>query len=331
MSALDIRTRTPDILAMLGFLILFAAAAALLLALGTIAVVLRLTHPPRFTYAVALARRVPSSPTDLRLEFSIRELRLSDNHTTPAWVIHGRDESGPVVVITHGWGDSRYGALEWVELLAPYASAIVTYDLRGMGESSAPACHLGTTEIDDLVIILTQLGADRPIVLFGASMGVGISIAAAARAAAKGNQHVIGVVGDGGYRHGMEPIVGYFKAQQWPVLPFYYPIGAWLSLVYATHSQFDRARHARGLACPLLLLHGTDDPICPIASAREIIAAVPPGSPDSPRARIVEFPGGTHLDLITHDPETYKAELTAFFQKIQPPATTHEPLAIHKN
>ncbi|MCE9591045.1 MAG: alpha/beta fold hydrolase [Planctomycetes bacterium] len=297
---------------MIGFLVLFLAAAALLAAIGTCFIVHQLTHPPRQTYAVALARQMPLSPGEIGMEFTEDELRLSDGRTTPAWIIKGQHEDGPTVVITHGWGDSRYGALGWAVPLAAFAAELVVYDLRGMGECKTPASHLGTTEIDDLVGIVAELHRDKPIVLFGASIGGGISIGAAARAAQQGRSEIVGVIGDGAYRRGMEPILGFFRLQRWPVMLFYPFIGLWLVLRYATPTQFDRARHAAGLRCPLLLLHGTDDPICPLASAREIAAAAPNG-------RIVEFPGGGHLDAAAADPERYNSALAEFFGSLESP------------
>lgn len=295
---------------MLGLLILFSTAAVLLILLGSAAAVRYLTRPPRQTYAVALARRLPTSPADVGMEFVEHRLKLSDHHTTPAWIIQGKDDDAPVVIITHGWADGRYGSLGWARLLIPHASAVVVYDLRGMGESPAPASHLGTTEVADLLAITGQLDAARPIVFFGASMGMGISIAAAARAAEQGEIQIAGVIGEGGYRRGMEPIVCFYRLNRWPVAPFYPVIGAWLSLRYTTERQFDRARHAAKLKCPLLLLHGTEDVICPVTAARQIAAA-------APDCRLVEFPGRGHLDLVELEPERYTEELTAFFARIR--------------
>lgn len=291
---------------MIGLLILLAVAAGAIIALISGATIYRVTHPPRLTYAVALARQLPTSPAELGLPFLERQFRLPDGMTTPGWIIHGSQLTGPVIVLTHGWGDSRYGTLGWAKLLAPLASSVVLYDLRGQGESPYPRSHLGTTEVDDLLAIVDQVEAGRrPVVLLGASMGAGISIAAAAQAP----RRIAGVIGEGAYRHGMEPIVGFFRINKWPVLPFYLPVGLHLWFWYTSPARFDRAGHAAKLQCPLLLLHGTADPISPCASAEQIARA-------APRGKLERFDGGGHLDLAACDPGRYLAAIEGFLKAL---------------
>ena len=54
--------------------------------------------------------------------------------------------------------------------------------------------------------------------------------------------------------------------------------------------DFDRAGFQ--FNAPLLLLHGSLDPICPIEDARDIVAA-------APHARLIEIPGAGHNNLWT--------------------------------
>ena len=303
---------------MLGILFSFAVVAVLLVALGSAGTIYRLTHPPRLTYAIALAKGIPTHPAELGLRGSERTFDLPDGSRTPAWIMEGEASNGPIVVITHGWGDSRFGGLAWAPLVAPFASRVVAYDLRGQGESTATKCMLGTTEVDDLLAIIDQVKSEgRPIVLFGASMGAGISIAAAAKVPGK----IIGVIGDGAYREGMEPVVGFFRENRWPVSLVYLPVGAHLAFWYSSPKQFDRARHAAKLQCPLLLLHGDADPICPFTSAEAIANAAPHG-------KLVRFEGGGHLDLAATDPERYLEALREFFSQTCKPITVERKVPV---
>ena len=56
--------------------------------------------------------------------------------------------------------------------------------------------------------------------------------------------------------------------------------------------QFDRAGWAQRTACPLLVLHGVEDEVCPVQDGRDVAAAVP-------RGQMVEIAGGHHNDLWT--------------------------------
>ena len=82
--------------------------------------------------------------------------------------------------------------------------------------------------------------------------------------------------------------------------------GLGLHLFVKGRSHYDRARAAALLRCPLLVLHGTDDAMGPLESARRIAAAAPQG-------RLVTIEGGGHLDLARVEPVRYRDALTAFF------------------
>ena len=293
---------------MAGLIILFLVAAGLLVIGISTATIYLMTHPRRLTYAVAIGRGWATSPAELGLEHEEEIFSFADGERTPVWKIKGKKEDGPIVIITHGWGDGRYGVLPWVEQFADFAASVVTYDLRGQGESSAAASRLGTTEVDDLLELVAHVSeANRLIVLVGLSMGAGISIAAAAR----NPGDIAGIVGESAYRRGMQPVAGYFHINRWPLWPFYHLVGLWLVLRYSSDRAFDRARHAAQLRCPLMLLHGAMDPISPMIAAQQIVEAVAES-----RGRLVEFENGAHLDLMKIDPERYREGITIFFEDL---------------
>lgn len=304
----------------MGLVVLFAAAALFLAVLATAGLLHRLAHPPRVTLGAALARGLPADPAELGLSFEERSLRLFDSTTTRAWLIEGRRPDGPVIVVTHGWADSRFGAQRRATLLVEFASLVVCYDLRGHGYASAPASDCGSPrEGDDLLAIVQQLEALHPThrglaqthkrryVLFGYSMGANISLIAAAR---DRDGQIAGVIADGPYRRWHEPIVGLFRLRRWPAYPLVWIADAWLMLARpAFRREFDRTRWAARLRCPLLVLHGDADPLCPLASARAIAEA-------APGHELVVFPGGGHLDLADLDPDRYRNAIARFIERV---------------
>ncbi len=305
---------------MIGLLILFGFAAAVITAVGTLAIIHQLRHPPRNTYAKAMAHDNPIDPADLGLAATEFTFRLSNGATSPGWLIQGQDQTSgggggaPLIIVTHGWGESRVSVLPVVPMLAGLARAVVVYDLRAHGDSTAKRSDLGTTEVDDLLAIVDQLEpALGPVVFYGCSIGAGISIAAAAQApdSATG-QRIRGVIGEGVYRLGMEPIYGFFHIRDWPTWPFLWLVGLHLNFWVKRDSLFDRARHAARLRCPLLLLHGMADHITPIASARAIAAAAPKdGTLDRLRGR------RPHSIKQSSIPNVYLDALTTFLQRVR--------------
>ncbi len=292
----------------MGLLILFISTAAGLCLIGAAGLLYGLAHPPRTTYASAIARGLPTDPGELGLAFEEVTLSLSDGRDTPGWIVRGDKPTGPVVIVSHGWGDGRYGAQLWAPMFLPHASRVVFYDMRGHGESRARTSRCGLVEPDDLRAVMDRLGGDR-FVLMGYSMGACVSLVAAAKDAQAGRERVAGVIADGVYRWWDEPIAGMFRLRRWPPQPLCWLAGAWMWLTHAEFRCFDRAAWATQLRCPLLVLHGTADPICPVTSAQAVAAA-------TPRATCELFEGAGHLDLATAEPQRYRRIVDQFMETL---------------
>ena len=291
----------------MGLLILFATAAALIIAVATLVLIQQLLRPARKTYAVALARRLATEPSELNFESYEQTFTFPDGLSSPGWVIDGHDANGPVVVVTHGWGDSRYGSLTRATVLAPFVSKLVMYDLRGHGESTAPVSKLSTIEVDDLLAVLEQIDHQgKPIVLFGASMGAGVSIVAAAKS---NDAAIVGVIADGPYRFPLEPIIGQMLVYKIVPYPMVWLAQAHFSFWHGGLKGFDRMLHAQRLNCPLLVLHGNEDRICKYESGKAIADAAPNG-------KLITFEGGGHLDLAWFDEAKFCGALESFFDEV---------------
>ncbi|MDN3351607.1 alpha/beta hydrolase [Actinomadura sp. DC4] len=91
-------------------------------------------------------------------------------------------ESGPLVVLAHGMGDSREAYRFVVPELVAAGYRVAAVDLRGCGESSAEWPSYTRTDIaDDLIALLNHLGGG-PAVLVGHSISGGAATIAAAKA-----------------------------------------------------------------------------------------------------------------------------------------------------
>jgi pimeloyl-ACP methyl ester carboxylesterase len=249
-----------------------------------------LTHPPRRTYGWAVARALPGDPSELRtpavptgLIYTAWTLDAS-GRALPVWDITGLAPTGPAIVFTHGWGDSRVVALPRLAALATIASRLVTWDLPGHGDAprSAGICRLGSREAADLAALVRQLDIDPgAIILAGSSLGAGVSIEAAGRGLVRPRA----VLAEAPYR---VPIVPARNVMRNAGLPYRVNLPAaqmLLGLLFAADPRwpwgggrgpFDRARWAERLALlnvPLLVLHGDRDEVCPLDDARDIAAA----------------------------------------------------------
>lgn len=257
-----------------------------------------LTHPARRTYASAVSRSRPGEPSELtpRREFENWTLqsRGLDLHV---WDIRGdlAARSGPTVVFTHGWSDSRISALSRVQALAPFASRMIAWDMAGHGESQG-VCTLGTREVEDLLVLIERTHEDGvPLILFGWSLGAGVSIAAAVRAAGS----VAGVIAEAPYRLPGTPAHNVLALRELPCRWNLPPALACIGLVSGSGPKFrgfDRAVLAGKLECPLLVIHGSEDVVSPPQDGRDIAGAARQG-------QFVDVAGGGHAGLWT-DPAT---------------------------
>jgi pimeloyl-ACP methyl ester carboxylesterase len=299
----------------MGIVVLLAASATIIVLVGTLALIHGLLHPPRRTIGSALAQGLPADPGEMGLRFTEKTVTLPDGSTTLLWLVTGNKSDGPLIIATHGFGDSRYGLLATLTDLLPFASQIVLYDMRGHGESTAPISRLATTETSDLLHLLYELDAADPgksYVFYGASMGAGVSIVAASD---DHSGRVIGVIAEGPYRYPVEPVAGFLRSRRWPTFPFGFLAFAHIRFWLGGFENFDRALRAQDVKCPLLVLAGDCDRICDYTSAQAIARAAPHG-------QLVTFVGGAHLDLSQYDEVLYRQALTTFFESLKQASTT---------
>lgn len=292
---------------MTGLIFLFLTAFVLIALIGASAVVFAIVRPRRKSYAHAIAHGLPTEPSDMGLTGEEVTFNLPGNHTTPGWIIQGKNPTGPTVLVLHGHRDYTHGAMRFVPMLAPHASNIVLFDWPGHGGCTALWMTCGKREPADTIAVLDGLPdalRERPIVLFGYSLGGQIAV----KTAGLYPERFTGVIVDGPYRRWDTPIHLKLKHHRVPSFPFVHLSGLFF---WATGliRNFDRVQFAKRIERPLLVLHGTADRICPIEEGKDLADA-------APNSTFVPFEGGHHNQLHEQAPEQYAAALAAFFKRI---------------
>jgi pimeloyl-ACP methyl ester carboxylesterase len=284
---------------------LLAAGLALFIAAMVWHTAWTLRRPPRRTTAWAVARSVPADPSQLVPPAVFTEWSFATAHggPFPVWDITGRDPAGPVVIVTHGWGESRVLALPRAAGLLGAARRVIAWDLPGHGDSPG-LCGLGVTEVAVLLALIDHVtgpGRDEPpLVLFGSSLGAGVSIAAAAERP----ESIAGIIAEAPYRVPITPARNVLRAAGLPCRLTLGPALGMLGLrlgrgvswfLDRSAGGFDRATIVARVRAPILILHGTLDEVCPVEDGRAIALA-------APRGRLLEIPGAGHTNLWTQEP-----------------------------
>jgi len=303
----------------MGLALLLLIGLALAAGIGVALNAWVLTHPPRRSCAWAVSRGKPTDPGEIDppVPFEAWEF-VHGSRKSPVWDVKGAANGGPTIIMTHGWGDSRLGALARLPSLVKISSRIVIWDLPGHGE--APGyCRLGSHhDMRALRSLIEQIGDPR-IVLYGWSLGAGLSIAAAS-----GARCVIGVIAEAPYAIPPTPARNVLRIQRLPVFTLAPAMGT-LSLMFGhglRWREFDRRVWASRLEVPLLVLHGEHDEVCPIADGREIARMAPMG-------QLLEVPGGDHNRLWTA-PESGKIcreAVARFVMDLEQPRAPDQPNA----
>ena len=281
---------------------LVGLAILLLIALGALTLLLVAmmiyvsTHPPRQTAGYAVAKGMACDPGELDLPFESWTFDRPDGAQLPVWEIDRkkarREERTLTAVFCHGWGQSRIEMLIGIELWLNLCDRLVLYDLRGHGEATGGPSRLGCNEDDDLIALLEQLGQTR-VVLVGRSMGAAITLAAAARQTSI-RDRIAGVVVYAPYTSFHMTLCRRLHRDGNPSRPFTDLAMMYLKLRGLRHHT--TADDAQRLGCPLLVVHGTKDPIALISQARQIAAAAPDA-----QFHVVEGAGHSHSELIEGD------------------------------
>lgn len=285
-----------------------------------------LTHPHRQTYASALVRNLPGDPSELDEPLVYDERTVAGTrHPLAVWDIVGRDPGGPVVLMTHGWGSSRQGALKRIQPIAANASRIIVWDLPGHGDSGG-VCRMGADEHCDAERVLEAcIDEPTPLVLFGWSMGAGVTLALAGSIESGLNQtgpnqdqyRLLGVICESPYVLPQTPARNVIRLRGIPyrlnLRPAIALLGTFLG-IGPRWRGFDRARIAGRVSVPLLVLHGSDDPVCPQEDAQRIAQGANNG-------RLVTINAGGHNNLWIE--EDYRqqmgSEIDAFMRSLPGP------------
>ncbi|MGP1272843.1 MAG: alpha/beta fold hydrolase [Phycisphaerales bacterium] len=275
---------------MTGLLSLFALGLVVAWLLVVWQTVRTLRRPPRRGYAAAVARGLPGDPGELDRPAAYIEFTL-ERAMAPVWAIEGDDPAGPLIVATHGWGRSRLDALVRFDAVRHACSRFLAWDLPGHGDAPG-VTQLGATEHRALLELVDRAFRDgmRPVVLWGWSMGAGVSIRAAGDLGRDGR--LAGVIAESPYRIPRTPAANVLHLNGLPHRPTLGPALWIIGLMRGDPGWrgFDRAEAARHIRAPLLVLHGSEDSVSPPADGRAIAAAAPQG-------RYEEIEGGTHNGL----------------------------------
>jgi uncharacterized protein len=240
-------------------------------------------HPTR--YAPGAEWALPANAEDVW--FTTR-----DGVKLNGWLIRARTERAGTVLYCHGNGGNLTN-VEWVaEELAAQGLDVLIFDYRGYGRSDGdvPDEQELYADADAAYDFLTKERGVKPeqLAVYGLSLGTTAAIDLASR------RECSALVVEAGLSSASE-----MAGVAAPWLP------AWLHWV--GRNRFESARKIADVKCPVLVTHGTDDNVIPVAQGRRLYDA----ARGPKKLMIVE--GGDHW-LPDSGNVSYLAEVGAFIR-----------------
>jgi len=225
--------------------------------------------------------------------------RSADSASLTAWIIPGRNAApdAPWVLISHGnFGNIGYGGRpQFYAWFRDLGVNLFAYDYRGFGASDGIPSESGVyADADAAYRYLTDSLHVPPsrIILFGHSLGTGVTIELARHVAAAG------MIVEDAYTS-----VANRGQEVFPLLP----------IKIIAKSRFASIDKVGSLRLPKLFLHALNDRTIPIDHGRKVFAAA------AEPKEFVELNAG-HADGYTADRARYYGSIDAFIRRVTTPA-----------
>lgn len=256
--------------------------------------------------------RVPieSNPADFGLTYANISFASKDGLTLHGWWLEAAN-SNRVIVMVHGEkghrADPEVKMLEIARELVRHGYNVLTFDLRGHGESEGKHVSAGYHEKKDLLGAIEyaqQRGATK-IGVIGFSMGAATAIMTAAEC-----EEIGAVVADSSFADLADIIKSEFSKRS-KLPPFFIP---WILFmaenVYGI--DFSTLKPVGGVkevdAPPLLIIHGGQDETIPVEHAHILARAS-----RNPHSRLWIVPEAEHVRSYLARPKEYISEVISFF------------------
>lgn len=297
-------------------LFVFAAIGCVLVVVHFLARML--LQPPRMSDGKALYLLKRMSPSDLGLPF---ETMWFESGKTPqsaairiaAWWIDASQPSAKTVVVIHGYGDAKVGALAWAPTWRDLGFNCLLIDLRGHGESGGSLTTGGVLERDDLDAVINSIVTLKPaqtkqIALFGISLGGAVALACAAR-----REDIAAVVCDSTFADYASAATAHGKLIGVP-LPSLLPwVMRWAQKLAGV--EFAEARPAFTLAacsCPVMLIHGEADPF--VSKEQVSLLSEALIARQNPKDAHLVVADAYHVLALPSNTQLYQRQLAGFLQ-----------------
>jgi uncharacterized protein len=280
----------------------------------TYLVAYNITHlhsPGEFSFGIS--RPINTKlPSDFGLKYKTDRISIAQSEWLETWLIPARNSTSKgTVLLFPGNLVSKSNQLITVAQVfhqLDYDSLLV--DFRGVGGSSGNTTTLGWQEAQDVASVMEyvrKIDRQRPIILYGVSMGSVAILTAIAREKIKPDAIVLELP----YARLIDAVRSRVINSYLPTFPISELLVFWGGLQHGfngfDHNPVDYARQVK---CPTLLLHGKQDRWTSITEINEIFNNI------NAKKQLITFDRSGHNLLASTDKELWKQSVEKFLNTI---------------
>jgi pimeloyl-ACP methyl ester carboxylesterase len=244
------------------------------------------------------------APTQLATDCREVSIPAPGGITLCAWYCN-RGTNTPLVVLFHGYSADKTALLNETRAFLALGTSVLLVDFRGSGGSSEAYTTIGVHEAEDAAAVVGFIErklTHRSLVLFGQSMGaVAILLAI--------DKHGVspdGIILEAVFDTMLNTVCNRFDAMGVPAFPSAHLLVFWGGRQWGfggfSHSP---VKYAESVRCPVLFMHGTDDPRARLNEGRRVYDAVPGVK------AFREFPSVGHEAYVAKYPDAWKAAVAS--------------------
>ena len=236
-----------------------------------------------------------TTPRQLGLDYQSLSLSTRDGERLHGWSLAGPAARANILYF-HGNGGNLSVWAPIVAGIARKGYAVLAFDYRGYGLSSGRPTERGLYEDVDAIVrhFWSDSRAALPVVYWGRSLGV--AMAACAASVRKPDALIL----EAGFPDARSLL------RESPLL-------ALLSLFSSYRFPAVELLGRLGSPVPVLVIHGDNDHVVPIAKGRALYDAIA-----TPTKQFVTIHGGDHTDALPSEPGTYWGAVEQFVAGLAP-------------
>jgi alpha-beta hydrolase superfamily lysophospholipase len=250
-----------------------------------------------------------STPKNLDLPFEVHRVKVDDQFELEGWYIP-HSESNGVILLFHGYAASKSKLLPEAKAFNELGYTTFLVDFRGSGGSSGHETSIGYLEADDVaraVEYVQGISTGQPIILYGQSMGSVAILRAIYTHQVQPDAIIIEAVFD----KLLSTVQNRFSAMGIPSFP-----GAQLLVFWGGVQngylgfKHNPVEYAPQVQCPVLMLHGADDPRATIEQAEAVFQKL------NGEKQFERFEGVVHESYLVAKPDQWRQVVSQFLQRV---------------